>query len=108
MTTNVNTIKKLHRSTSDRMISGVCGGWAAAGFPGLAAATRFGGEEERRDRGRVLQRRAGHLRRVRHAGREQVLVHAGGGVEAVARGQGLDLLHHDAALEAGVDRDLLE
>ncbi|GHF73650.1 phage shock protein PspC (stress-responsive transcriptional regulator) [Amycolatopsis bartoniae] len=28
MTNNVNTIKKLRRSTSDRMVSGVCGGWA--------------------------------------------------------------------------------
>jgi phage shock protein C len=28
MTNNVNTIKKLRRSSSDRMISGVCGGWA--------------------------------------------------------------------------------
>lgn len=28
MTNNVNTVKKLHRSTGDRMISGVCGGWA--------------------------------------------------------------------------------
>ncbi|TNC28104.1 PspC domain-containing protein [Amycolatopsis alkalitolerans] len=28
MTNNVNTIKKLRRSTSDRMIAGVCGGWA--------------------------------------------------------------------------------
>lgn len=28
MTNNVNTAKKLRRSTKDRMISGVCGGWA--------------------------------------------------------------------------------
>ncbi|MTD56699.1 PspC domain-containing protein [Amycolatopsis pithecellobii] len=28
MTNNVSTAKKLYRSTSDRMISGVCGGWA--------------------------------------------------------------------------------
>ncbi|WP_236796473.1 PspC domain-containing protein [Amycolatopsis sp. GM8] len=28
MTNNVDTAKKLRRSSSDRMISGVCGGWA--------------------------------------------------------------------------------
>lgn len=28
MTNNANTIKKLHRSSTDRMISGVCAGWA--------------------------------------------------------------------------------
>lgn len=28
MTNNVNTIKKLRRSSGDRMVSGVCGGWA--------------------------------------------------------------------------------
>src|SRR5690606_17330719 len=33
---------------------------------------------------------------------------AGGGVEALARGQVADLLRDDATLEAGVDRDLLE
>ncbi|KAA9161827.1 PspC domain-containing protein [Amycolatopsis acidicola] len=28
MTNTANTVKKLHRSTSDRMVAGVCGGWA--------------------------------------------------------------------------------
>jgi phage shock protein PspC (stress-responsive transcriptional regulator) len=28
MTNNVNTIKKLRRSSTDRMVSGVCAGWA--------------------------------------------------------------------------------
>lgn len=28
MTNNVTTIKKLRRSSTDRMVSGVCGGWA--------------------------------------------------------------------------------
>lgn len=28
MTDTVNDIKKLQRSTSDRMVAGVCGGWA--------------------------------------------------------------------------------
>src|SRR5690606_503284 len=41
-------------------------------------------------------------------GRQEVLVVAGGGVEALARGEVADLLRHDAALEAGVDGDLLE
>jgi hypothetical protein len=44
----------------------------------------LGGEEQRRDRRRVLQRRAGHLGGVDDAGLDQVDVLAGGGVEAVA------------------------
>lgn len=28
MNNTANTVKKLHRSTSDRMVAGVCGGWA--------------------------------------------------------------------------------
>ena len=47
------------------------------------------------------------LGRVDDAGREHVDVLAGGGVEAVAGFEVADLLHHDAALEAGVDGDLL-
>src|SRR6266545_1397243 len=42
------------------------------------------------------------------AGLEQVLVLAGGGVEAAGTVEALDLLDRHAALEAGVDRDLLE
>ena len=50
MTNTVNATKKLYRSTSDRMISGVCGGWADyLGVDasllriGLVAATVFTG-----------------------------------------------------------------
>ena len=68
----------------------------------------LGGEEQRRDRGRVLQRRTGHLGRVDDAGLEQVDVLTGRGVEAEARLQRAHLLDHDAALEAGVDGDLAQ
>src|SRR3954465_14911687 len=68
----------------------------------------LGGEEERRDGGGVLQRRAGDLGRVDDAGLDQVHVLAGGGVEAPAGVGVADLLRDDATLEAGVDRDLLQ
>src|SRR5699024_9794386 len=68
----------------------------------------LGGEEQARDGGRVLQRGAGDLDRVDDPGGDQVLVPAGRGVQALAHGEALDLLRDDAALEAGVDRDLLE
>src|ERR1700754_4160180 len=74
----------------------------------LVGDDRLGGQEQRGDRGRVLQGRAGDLGRVDDAGLEQVLVLARGRVEALARTQVADLLRDDAALEAGVDRDLLE
>src|SRR5207302_6420874 len=69
---------------------------------------RLGGEEERRDRRCVLQRRAGHLGGVDDAGLHEVLVLAGRGVEALALRELADLLDHDAALEAGVGGDLLQ
>src|SRR3954469_5672206 len=68
----------------------------------------LGGEEERRDGRGVLQRRAGDLGRVDDAGRDEVDVLAGRGVEAPTRLEVRDLLRDDATLEAGVDRDLLE
>src|SRR5690606_40713381 len=68
----------------------------------------LGREEERRDGGGVLQRGARDLDRVVHAGGEEVLVLTGRGVEALAGREVAHLLRHDAALEAGVDRDLLE
>src|SRR6185312_3859739 len=68
----------------------------------------FGGEEQRRDRCRVLQRRAGDLGRVDDAGLDQVLVLAGGRVQAMPWGQATDLLGHHATLVAGVDGDLLQ
>ena len=52
---------------------------------GLVGDDGLGGEEQRRDRRRVLQRRAGDLGGIDDAGLDQVLVLAGGGVEALAR-----------------------
>src|SRR6266545_2296905 len=68
----------------------------------------FGGQEQRGDRRGVLQRGTGHLGRVDDARGEQVHVLPGGRVQTVAVVQVADLLHHDATLETGVDRDLLE
>src|SRR3954470_16533959 len=68
----------------------------------------LGGEEQRGDRRAVLQRRPGHLGGLDDALLDHVDVLAGRGVEAPARVERADLLHHDAALEAGVERDLLD
>src|SRR5690606_35803997 len=68
----------------------------------------LGGQEQAGDGSGVLQRRAGDLGRVDDAGLQQVLVLAGRGVQTGTGGQGLDLLRDDAALEAGVDGDLLQ
>src|SRR5690242_3288165 len=87
---------------------------AAAGRGGGRVLLRLlrdhglGGEEQARDRSRVLQRRPGDLRGVDDAGLEHVDIITGRGVQALPGGQGLDLLDHHAALEAGVHRDLLE
>src|SRR4051794_20726683 len=85
---------------------------AAAARPavllGRLGDDRLGGEDVLGDRRGVLERRAGHHRRVDDAGADQVDVLAGGRVEAVA---GLGLAHlvdHDRALVAGVLRDLAE
>ena len=75
---------------------------------GLVGDDRLGGEEEGRDRRRVLQRRAGDLGGVGDAGLHQVLVLTRAGVQAVGTLEVLDLLDHDATLETGVHRDLLE
>ena len=75
---------------------------------GLVGDDGLGGEEQRGDRRGVLQRGAGDLRRVDDARGDEVDVLAGRGVEALACGERADLLRHDAALEAGVDGDLLE
>src|SRR4051812_9872543 len=50
----------------------------------LLGDDRFGRQEQRRDRGRVLQRRPGPLRRVQDARLEHVDVLTGRGVEALA------------------------
>jgi hypothetical protein len=68
----------------------------------------LGGEEEAGDAGGVLEGAAGDLGGVDDAGGDEVDVLAGGGVEAVAGGEVADLLDDDAALEAAVERDLLD
>src|SRR6478735_2960003 len=75
---------------------------------GLVGDDGLGREEERRDRGCVLQRRARHLDRVDDAGGEQVDVLTRRGVETVTGLETAHLLRDDATLETGVDRDLLE
>src|SRR6056297_3285486 len=68
----------------------------------------FGREEQRRDRGGVLQGRTGHLGGVDHTDLHQVLVVTGGGVVALAARQLTHPGEHDPALGAGVLGDLLE
>src|SRR6266498_3528453 len=75
---------------------------------GLVGDDRLGGEEQPGDRGRVLERGPGHLGRVDDPRLEQVDVLAGGRVEAMAGLHSTDPLDHHAALEAGVDGDLLQ
>src|SRR5687768_9991864 len=79
-----------------------------SGLLRLVGDDGLGRQEQRGDRRGVLQGRPGHLGRVDDARGDQVDVLAGRGVEAVTRRQRADLLRHDAALEAGVDGDLLE
>src|SRR3954470_21761401 len=80
----------------------------AAILLGRLGDDRLGGEDVLGDRRGVLERRAGHHRRVDDAGADQVDVLAGGRVEAVALLGLADLVDHDRALEAGVLRDLAE
>src|SRR5699024_9175795 len=60
------------------------------------------------DGGSVLQSRAGHLHRVGDASSQQVHILAGGGVQALAGRQVVDLILHNARLEASVAGDLLQ
>src|SRR3954470_11466925 len=66
------------------------------------------GEEQRGDRCGVLQCRPGHLGGLDDALLDHVDVLAGRSVEAPARVERANLLHHDAAFEAGIERDLLD
>ena len=67
----------------------------------------FGGDQQRRNRSCVLDRRANHLGRVDDALRDQVAVFAGLRVEAVSVLILLeDLADDDGAVFTGVDRDL--
>src|SRR3954447_1359574 len=91
----------------------VTAGHAAAAGRGrsllrLVGDNRLSGKEQRGDRRGVLQRRAGHLGRLHNARLEHVDVFTRRRVQAVVGRQRADLLRHDAALEAGVDGDLLQ
>ena len=77
-------------------------------FSGLSATTASVVRNSAAMEAAFCSARAGHLGGVDDALGDHVDVLAGGRVEAVARGQAAHLLRHDAALEAGVDRDLLE
>src|SRR5215217_4647129 len=66
------------------------------------------GHDEAADGGRVLQGAPRYHGRVRHAGRDEVLVLALEGVEAHVAGLGADLVHHDGAIGPGVARDLAD
>src|SRR5687768_1530792 len=68
----------------------------------------LGGEEQTSDRAGVLQRRTRHLGWVDDPRLEQIGVLTGLRVEAVVGVEATYLLDHNAALEPGVDRDLLE
>src|ERR1035437_8441875 len=86
---------------------------AATGGRGLlllrqVSDERLRREDHRRDRGGVLERRAGHLGSVDDALLEHVAVLALEGVEALTLGQCLDPLDDDLAVRAGVVGDLAE
>src|SRR3954470_9779961 len=66
------------------------------------------GEEQRRDRRRVLQCRAGDLGCVDDAEFDQILVDPGGRIEALAAREVLDLVDGHTAVDAGVLGDLLQ
>src|SRR5271170_2893467 len=77
-----------------------------AGLLRLVGDDGLGGQEQRRDGRRVLQRRTGHLDRVGNAGLQQVLVLTGLRVQTVARWQVAHLFGHNPGLQPGVEGDL--
>src|SRR5687768_7353206 len=67
---------------------------------------RFRREQEARDRRRILQRRAGNLRRIDDTGRHEILIRVGQRVVAeLVVLRRTNLLDHDRAFSAGVVRD---
>src|SRR5258705_4393 len=64
----------------------------------------FGGQEQSGNRSRVLERGAGDLFRVNHAGLHEVFIFASADVVAVVAFAFLDLLDDDRAFDAGVLR----
>src|SRR3984957_2251934 len=84
----------------------VAGG--SRGLLRLVGDDGLGGQEQRRDGRRVLQRRTRHLDRVGNARLEQVLVLTGRGVQAGSGRRVGDLLGDNARLEPTVEGDLLQ
>src|SRR5947209_1924974 len=74
----------------------------------LVGDQRLGRQDQRPDRRGVLQRRARHLERLHDTGLDHVDQLAGHRVETLAGRRVLHAVHLDAALEAGVLRDLAE
>src|SRR5437588_312141 len=86
-------------------------GWRHAGLLfllGLVDDQDLGREQHRRDAGGVLQRRAGHFRRVHDAGLEHVLELAGQDVESHSGLAPPHFLDDDRTLAPGVPRELTE
>src|ERR1700754_756115 len=105
MTSDVNWRRWAERTRSAQPAKGFLKVHATRVGPGACRASfglvdddDRGGEEQGRDRSRVLQRRAGDLGRVDDPGLDQVLVLTGGGVEALTRVEPAALLGHDPAL----------
>src|SRR4051812_24126587 len=100
------------RETSDSEVhvphAATAAGHGRSGLLRLVGDDRLGGEEQRSDRRRVLDRGTRHLRRVDDARLEHVDILARGSVETLPDRQRPHLLYHDAALEAGVEGDLLD
>jgi hypothetical protein len=80
----------------------------AVSFFGLSATNRFGGDQERGDRGRILECNAYDLGRVNDAGRNHVDIFFLLGVKAEIARLLYDLSDHDRALNAGILRDLTD
>ena len=69
----------------------------------------FGGQEQRSDGCGVLKRGTGHLGGINHTSLDEVLVLTGGRIETFGCIlKRLNLLDHDATIEAGVLSDLLD
>src|SRR5207245_4297034 len=62
----------------------------------------FGGQQQSRNRGRVLQRRAGDLFRIHDARLDQVFILTGRDVVAIIALAAFDFLHDDGAFHTGV------
>src|SRR6185312_11134780 len=93
--------------TSEVHVAGAGGNGRGLLPLGLLGDQGLGGDQERSDRSRILQRRAHHLGRIDDAGLDQVLIFAGGRVVAPGIVSLLqELADHDRAVIARVLGDL--